>query len=170
MRLPNDNRSVAFTLAIALMLAMIELPAGAPAYLTYWEPDFALLVCYYWATNPTSRIALVVPWVFGFLFDVLNAEPMGLNGLIYVIVAYVGLNIPSRSNRPIVGYQLLGLLAVVIISKVLRLIVMQFGEFPVAVSLLGVLYSTIVTLVVWFIVVLVMDRWVAEDRARVSFS
>ncbi len=170
MKLLKNNVGVAVTLAIALLLTMLELPPFLPEVLKHFRADMALLVCYYWATNRPEQISLVVPWSFGFLFDALHAEPLGLNGLILSIVVFVGLNIPNRSNRPIVGYQLLGLFVLVIFAQITRLIAMQFVEFPVEVSILSTVWSIVATLVIWFVVVLVLDRLVANESASVSFS
>ena len=166
----SDEVGVAITLTAALLLAMLELPRFAPEFLRGLNADLALLVCYYWATNPSARISLILPWSFGFFFDVLYAEPLGLNGLIYSIVVFAGLNIPSRSNRPILGYQLLGLLLLVIFAETTRLIAMQYVEFPVETSILSTVMSIVATLFLWFIVVFVLDRLVADDSSNVSFS
>ncbi|MCY4142335.1 MAG: rod shape-determining protein MreD [Gammaproteobacteria bacterium] len=170
MKLLKNNVGVAVTLTVALLVTMLDVPSFLPDVLKYFSADLALLVCYYWATNRPDQISLVVPWSFGFFFDVLHAEPLGLNGLILSIVVFVGLNIPNRSNRPIVGYQLLGLFVLVIFAQITRLIAMQYVEFPVEVSILGSIWSIVATLLIWFIVVLVLDRLVANESANVSFS
>ncbi len=149
---------------------MVDLPHFAPDVLTYFTPNFALLVCYYWATNLPTNFSVLVAWLFGFLFDVLYAEPFGLNGLLLCVVVLVGLNLPRRSNRPIVGYQLLGLFGVVIFSEIVRLIVMQFVEYPVQGLIVLVPWSIVASLAFWFVVAVVLDRWIYVEDKDVSFS
>lgn len=149
---------------------MVDLPHFAPDVLTYFTPNFALLVCYYWATNLPTNFSVLVAWLFGFLFDVLYAEPFGLNGLLLCVVVLVGLNLPRRSNRPIVGYQLLGLFGVVIFAEIVRLIVMQFVEYPVQGLIVLVPWSIVASLAFWFVVAVVLDRWIYVEDKDVSFS
>lgn len=170
MKLPRNNIGFALTLVLALVLTMLDLPHFAPAFLTYFTPNFALLVCYYWATNSPTDFSVVVAWLFGFLLDALHAEPFGLNGFILCVVVLVGLNLPRRSNRPILGYQLLALFVLVIFSEIVRLIVMQFVEYPVRGSIMAIPWSVVASLAFWFIVVVVLDRWIVVDDSNVSFS
>ena len=170
MKLSKNNWSFTLTLGIALLLVMIEIPDFGIDFLPYLAPDFALLVCFYWATNPSARVSLIVPWAFGFLFDAVHAHPLGLNGLIYCIVVFVGLNLPRRSNRPIVGYQLLGLLGLVTFAEIVRLIALQFVEFSVQTSVGAVAWSLVASFLVWFLVVVVLDGVMGDDESSVSFS
>ena len=149
---------------------MVDLPAFAPDFLTYFTPNFALLVCYYWATNLPTNFSVWVAWLLGFLFDALYAEPFGVNGLILCVVVLVGLNLPRRSNRPIVGYQLLGLFGLVIFAEIVRLIVMQFVEYPVQGLIVLMPWSIVASLAFWFLVVVVLDRWTFVEDTDVSFS
>lgn len=170
MKLPRNNVGFALSLALALILSMLELPQFAPNFLTYLTPNFALLICYYWATNLPAHFSVVVAWLFGFLFDALYAEPFGLNGLILSIVILVGFNLPERSNRPILGYQLAGLLVLVIFAEIVRLIIFQFVEFPVQGSIIEIPWSIVASLAFWPIVVVVLDRWTSVDDSSVDFS
>ena len=170
MKLPKNNYSISGLLLVALLISMIELPEFAPHFLTYCTPDWALLVCFCWATNPSLRISIVVPWGFGFLFDALNAEPLGLNGFIYSIVVFVGLNLPTRSNRPIIGYQLSALVVLVLLSEVTRKVALLFVEFPLKFSIVGSLWAVVATLAGWYLVVLVVDRLIEKDESQVSFT
>lgn len=170
MKLPRNNVGFSISLVVALVLTMIDLPHFAPDVLTYFTPNFALLVCYYWATNLPTNFSVLVAWLFGFLFDVLYAEPFGLNGLILCVVVLVGLNLPRRSNRPIVGYQLLGLLGVVIFAEIVRLIVMQFVEYPVQGLIVLMPWSIVASLAFWFVVAVILDRWIYVEDTDVSFS
>lgn len=170
MKLPRNNVGFSISLGVALVLTMVDMPHFAPDVLTYFTPNFALLVCYFWATNLPTNFSVWVVWLFGFLFDALHAEPFGLNGLILCIVVLVGLNLPRRSNRPIVGYQLLGLLCLVIFSEIVRLIVMQFVEYPVRGSILVMPWSIVASLAFWFVVVVVLDRWIFVEESNVSFQ
>lgn len=149
---------------------MVDLPDFAPDFLTYFTPNFALLVCYYWATNLPTNFSVWVAWLLGFLFDALYAEPFGVNGLILCVVVLVGLNLPRRSNRPIVGYQLLGLFGLVIFAEIVRLIVMQFVEYPVQGLIVLMPWSIVASLAFWFLVVVVLDRWTFVEDTDVSFS
>ena len=170
MKLPRNNVGFALSLVVALILTMVELPHFAPEVLTYFTPNFALLVCYYWATNLPNNFSVFVAWMFGFLLDAFHAEPFGSNGLILCVVVLVGLNLPRRSNRPIVGYQLLGLLGLVIFAEIVRLIVMQFVEYSVQGSIILMPWSIIASLGFWFVVVVVLDRWIFVEDSDVSFS
>ena len=170
MKLPRNNVGFALSLVVALVVSMVDLPHFAPVVLTYFTPNFALLVCYYWATNSPTDFSVVVAWLFGFLFDALYTKPFGLNGLILCVVVLVGLNLPRRSNRPIVGYQLLGLFALVIFAEIVRLIVMQFVEYPVQGSIVVMPWSILASLAFWFVVVVVLDRWIFVEESNVSFQ
>lgn len=157
------------TLAIALVLSSIEFPEFLGDFVRSVRPDLALLICYYWATNPTSRIPLVIPWAIGFFFDALRAEPLGLNGLIYCMVVYIGMNVPTRSNKTIEVLRISILVITVLLCEFARYGVSQFTDFPVDKAIETVLLTTIGTCAVWFLVVLLLNQILHTERTNVSF-
>ncbi|MFU8817920.1 MAG: rod shape-determining protein MreD [Pseudomonadales bacterium] len=81
---------ILLTLAAAMVLAVVHLPETWPQWLGWLRPAWVALVIFYWVTELPHRIGLISAWALGILVDVLQAEPLGLNGVILATVTYVG--------------------------------------------------------------------------------
>lgn len=77
---------IPLTVAVALMLAMVPLPAMADPF----RPDWVAMVAIYWAMATPRRFGLLAGWIAGLLLDVALGNLLGQNGLGLVLaVAFV---------------------------------------------------------------------------------
>lgn len=80
---------ILLTLAGAMVLAVAHLPESWPQWLGWLRPAWVALVIFYWVMELPHRVGLIAAWVLGALVDVLQAEPLGLNGVILAGITYV---------------------------------------------------------------------------------
>lgn len=80
---------ILLTVAAALVLAIVHVPESWPGWLGWLRPAWVAMVIFYWVMELPHRIGLIMAWLIGALVDVLQAEPLGLNGLILAGITYV---------------------------------------------------------------------------------
>ncbi|MEM1230092.1 MAG: rod shape-determining protein MreD [Pseudomonadota bacterium] len=80
---------IALTLIGALLLAVVHLPESWPQWLGWLRPAWVPLVLFYWVLAVPHRIGLISAWLVGLVLDVLQAEPLGLNGLLLASITFV---------------------------------------------------------------------------------
>lgn len=73
------------TLLLALMLAVMPLPAEVKLF----RPDWPLLVLCYWVLALPHRVSIGTAFVMGFLVDVMVGTVLGVNALGYSVVTFV---------------------------------------------------------------------------------
>ena len=79
-------------IVIALMLAIVPLPAGVDAL----RPDWVTLAVIYWTLMAPQRFGLVLAWLSGLLLDTLSGALLGQHGLALAVVAYISLSFHLR--------------------------------------------------------------------------
>jgi rod shape-determining protein MreD len=67
-----------------------------PDWLVLMRPEWIPLVLIYWIMALPYRVGLGVAWIAGFLVDVLEGSLLGLNGLCYVLVAWLCISLYQR--------------------------------------------------------------------------
>ena len=85
----NGGWVVWLTLALALLLSVIHLPAWWPAWLGWLRPNWLGLVVAFWVLAVPHRFGLLAAWTAGLLQDVLINDPLGLNAVVLAVLAWV---------------------------------------------------------------------------------
>ena len=107
------------TLLLAMVLAVITLPASLPMELGYLRPDWVLLVLIYWVIALPHRIGIGTAWCLGLLMDVLLGSLFGQHALSFVLVAYVSVSLYQRLRMFAVWQQSLVVFAMIGVHEVL---------------------------------------------------
>ena len=81
---------ILLTLAAAMLLAVVHLPETWPEWLGWMRPVWVALVLFYWVMELPHRIGLIAAWIVGLFVDVLQADPLGLNGALLAAITYFG--------------------------------------------------------------------------------
>lgn len=77
------------TLIGALLLAIVHLPESWPQWLGWLRPAWVPMVLFYWVLAVPHRVGLISAWLVGVALDVLQAEPLGLNGVLLAGITFV---------------------------------------------------------------------------------
>lgn len=77
--------SIALSVAIALVLQIMPMPALADLY----RPDWALLVLSYWALALPNRVNVGVAFITGLILDILMGTSMGIHSFAMCLCIYV---------------------------------------------------------------------------------
>lgn len=80
------------TFFIGYLLAIVPMPPWAMSY----RPEWVSLVLIYWVMALPYRIGIGTAWFAGLLMDILEGSILGLNGLVFAILAYVTLSLHQR--------------------------------------------------------------------------
>lgn len=169
MKLPRNNIGFIITVALSVFFSAFYSFTFLPEFVSYFSPNIALLVCFYWASNTNTPISLLVPFGTGFFLDTLLGYPFGLNSLILCLITYLGMKIPKRENKAILKFQLAGLGMASIFAELVRYLSLMFIEGTTLPSPLVLVYSVIGTLITWVLVVFLLDRWLVPEETEVSF-
>jgi rod shape-determining protein MreD len=136
---------ILLTLLVAMVLAIVHVPETWPEWLGWLRPAWVALVIFYWVMELPNRMGLVAAWVLGALVDVLQAEPLGLNGVILASITYVAWRFYERLRMYSVVQQSAVVFLLVAGAEAFRIVVMDlvagrgfsWGIFgPAAVSML----------------------------------
>jgi rod shape-determining protein MreD len=147
---------ILLTVAAAMVLAIVHLPETWPSWIGWLRPAWVAMVIFYWVMELPHRIGLIVAWVIGALVDVLQAEPIGLNGVILAGITYVAWRFYERLRMYSVAQQcgvvfLLVLGAECLRSLVLYLVVDRTLSW-------GVFGPALMSLWVWPFMALLLTR------------
>jgi rod shape-determining protein MreD len=116
---------ILLTLLAAMVLAVVHLPEGSPHWLGWLRPAWVALVIFYWVMELPHRMGLIAAWVLGALVDVLQAEPLGLNGVILAGITYVTWRFYERLRMYSVAQQSAVVFLLVAGAEALRAVVMD---------------------------------------------
>ncbi len=119
---------ILLTLVVAMVLSVAHWPADWPDWLHWLRPAWILLLVFFWTMMKPSRLGLFSVWLFGFGVDVLHSDPLGLNGAVFALAAFLA----SHSHRRLLIYtivqQSVVVLGVVLICEAVRQIVRTVAE------------------------------------------
>ncbi len=119
---------ILLTVMAAMALAVAHLPETWPQWLGWLRPAWVALVVFYWVMELPHRIGLIAAWVLGGLVDVLQAEPLGLNGLILAAITYVAWRFYERLRMYTLVQQGGVAFLLVLGAEVLRALVLEVAE------------------------------------------
>ena len=133
---------------LAMTVSVMQLPSFLPDWLVYLDPDWVVMVLFFWVIQMPERVGLIVAWFIGFPMDVMLGEPIGLNGACYVGVTFFGWSLYERIrmfSSIQQGAVLFGLLFVVGLVKITVVHFIQGLEWS-----LIFLGSATITVLLWF--------------------
>ena len=116
---------ILLTVAGAMVLAVAHLPETWPQWLGWLRPAWVAVVVFYWVMELPHRLGLIAAWILGALVDVLQAEPLGLNGLILAAITYVGWRFYERLRMYSVAQQCGVVFLLVLGAELLRAVVLE---------------------------------------------
>ncbi|MEX2132265.1 MAG: rod shape-determining protein MreD [Pseudohongiellaceae bacterium] len=83
---------ILLTFFIAYLLAIVPMPNWAMNF----RPEWVSLVLIYWVMALPYRIGIGVAWVAGLFMDILEGSILGLNAMVFAILAYIILSLHKR--------------------------------------------------------------------------
>ncbi|MFK7912962.1 MAG: rod shape-determining protein MreD [Pseudomonadales bacterium] len=78
------------TIVVAMLLAIVHLPESWPQWLGWLRPAWVPMVLFYWVLAVPHRVGLISAWIIGLFLDVLQGEPLGLNGVLLASITFIG--------------------------------------------------------------------------------
>ena len=81
----HGKGSIYLTILLALLLAIVPLPAIIDPY----RPDWLTLVIVYWVIALPHRVNVGTAWIAGLSLDILLGSTLGVRALALAIMAYV---------------------------------------------------------------------------------
>lgn len=154
---------ILLTVAAAMVLAVVHLPETWPAWLGWLRPVWVALVLFYWVMELPHRIGLIVAWTVGLFVDVLQADPLGLNGALLAGITYFGWRFYERLRMYAVPQQAGVIFLLLIGTEAIRMLVLEIMEGRGMTWL--VLVPPFMSLLVWPFLALGLD--VLRRRFRV---
>lgn len=92
----NGGWAIVLTLIVALIFAVMHLPEWWPQWLGWLRPNWVAMTVFFWVLAVPHRFGLVAAWLLGLLVDVLQAEPLGLNGAVLAVLTYITWSLYER--------------------------------------------------------------------------
>ncbi len=111
---------IGLTLLLAATLSVARLPGNLPDWVGWLRPDWVVLVMFFWLIERPHRVGMLVSWVFGLLLDVLHADPLGVNGFCFAVMALIGWTWYERLRMNAVVQQALVLFVIALAIGVVR--------------------------------------------------
>jgi rod shape-determining protein MreD len=147
---------ILLTVAAAMVLAVAHVPESWPQWLGWLRPAWVAMVVFYWVMELPHRIGLIAAWVLGALVDVLQAEPLGLNGVILAAITYVAWRFYERLRMYSVAQQCGVVFMLVLGAELMRMLVL--GVVEDRAWSWGVTGPPLVSLLLWPFVALLLSR------------
>ena len=161
MMVPRDRITpVLVTLALAMLLTVIPVPA----MLTPLRPYWVALVVIFWCLETQDFISLGHAFIIGLILDLLTGSLLGMHALRLVVLVYLVIRFRARLRFFPPWQQALSVLALLINDHIILLwiISLKGDALPPATFWLAPLVSTLL----WPWVFLLMDRYRSLARHR----
>jgi rod shape-determining protein MreD len=151
----------AFSLALALVLAVLPLPDSVAPL----RPDWVAVVLLYWSLMAPQRFSLLTAFWMGIAVDTLSGALLGQNALALLIVVYLADRFHLRLRVfPVSQLAFTVLLLLCLFEFILFWIDGMAGRtVPLVERWLPPLTGT----VVWLVMVMFFDRGERESRSRI---
>lgn len=85
----NGGWLIFLTIVCAMVAAIVHLPESWPQWLGWLRPAWVPMVLFYWVLAVPHRLGLITAWMLGAFLDVLQGEPLGLNGVLLATITFV---------------------------------------------------------------------------------
>ena len=79
----NNFIVITLSLLLSIVLTITTFPLG------YFAPDWIHLFLIYWILATPGSIGLFTVWMIGLLVDVVLGSTLGVNALVYSLIAYL---------------------------------------------------------------------------------
>jgi len=160
----NGGWLILVTILVALVLAVLHLPETWPQWLGWLRPAWMAMVIFYWVMALPHRLGLISAWIVGLLLDVLQGDPLGLNGFLLAGITYVAWRFYERLRMYSIAQQAGVVFVLVLIAETTRLLVQDL-TFDRGLSW-GVLLPALMSMVIWPFLLLLMDRMRTSVRVE----
>ena len=150
------------SLVAAMVLAAARV-GGAPEWLAWLRPDWAVAVMFFWGVAAPSRVGPMSAWVVGLFFDVLVAGPLGLTGICLAFATYIARRFEERLSLYTLWQQLAVVFGIALVIQLVKRTVLFLLDTEW--SVWAVLGPTLTTALVYPLVALVLS--VAARRVHV---
>ena len=155
---------IAVCLLVAVVLSALHLPESWPQTLGWLRPAWVVLALFFWVMATPHRVGLISAWLLGALVDVVQADPLGLNGALFATVTYVVWKFYERLRMYSVFQQAAVLFFLVVVTEAVRLVV-QNVMFDRSMSF-GFLLTAVASAICWPLVYLLLLK--ARTYVRVD--
>lgn len=155
---------ILLSLAVALVLAIVHLPETWPQWLGWLRPSWVAVVVFFWVMELPHRLGLISAWMVGVAADVLQADPLGLNGILLAGITYIAWRFYERLRMYSVIQQCGVVFLLVLASELLRALV-QDAAWERGVSW-GILLPAATSMLVWPVVYLILQRFRVQFRVE----
>lgn len=110
-----------WVVALSVIAALLLSSMSWPGFFMWWAPEWMLMVILYWVLALPDRLGVVFAFLMGLLMDVLIGYPLGIQGALFAILAYIGLSWHKRIRN----YQPLQQAGLVFLILLLYLVLKQ---------------------------------------------
>jgi len=119
---------IMLSIGVAMLLAVVHLPAGAAGWLGWLRPSWLVLVVFYWVMALPHRFGMISAWLTGLLVDVLYADPLGVNGFCLAALTYVTWSFYERFRMYSVAQQGVVVFVMVLATEFVRMWAQWLGR------------------------------------------
>ncbi|MCW8873557.1 MAG: rod shape-determining protein MreD [Xanthomonadales bacterium] len=161
MNLRRDRLSmVLVTLAVAMLLTLIPLPAFVDPLRPYW----VALVLIYWCLETQGLISLGLAFVVGLALDLLTGSLFGQHALSLVVLVYLVTRFRARIRFFPPWQQALSVLALLVNDRIILLWIMSLRGEPL--PAIDFWAAPVVGTAIWPWLFLILDRYRGVMRQR----
>ena len=158
----NGGWLILLSLGLAMVLAVLHTPESWTQWLGWLRPAWLSLVVFFWVMELPHRLGLISAWVIGLGADVLQADPLGLNGILLAGITYIAWRFYERLRMYSVIQQCGVVFLLVLGSELMRALV-QDVAWGRGWSW-GVLAPALMSMLIWPLVYLVLQRYRLQFR------
>jgi rod shape-determining protein MreD len=155
---------ILLTLLVAMVLAVLHLPETWPEWLGWLRPAWVAMVIFYWVMALPHRLGLISAWLVGLLLDVLQADPLGLNGVLLAGITYIAWRFYERLRMYSIVQQCGIVFLVVLAGESVRVLVQDL-IYTRGWSW-GVLLTGLMSMLVWPFLFLLLERLRIQARVE----
>jgi rod shape-determining protein MreD len=155
---------ILLTLTVAMVLSIVHLPETWAPWLGWLRPAWVALVIFYWVMELPHRIGLIAAWVIGLFVDVLQADPLGLNGALLATITYVAWRFYERLRMYSVLQQGGVIFLLVLVGELVRQVVQ--GMISEREPSWAVLLPAVTSLLVWPLLAVLLTRLRLQFRVE----
>ncbi len=83
------RRNPALALPLSFLLALVLVALPLPQFLSYWRPEFVIMVLVFWILNAPNLVGVWTGFFIGLLLDVLFKTPFGVHAMMLATVAWL---------------------------------------------------------------------------------
>lgn len=160
----NGGWLILVTVLAALVLAVLHLPETWPQWLGWLRPDWVAMVIFFWVLSLPHRLGLVTAWLIGFLLDVLQADPLGLNGLLLAAITYIAWRFYERLRMYSIAQQC-GVVFILVLGAACARLLVQDIIYSSGWSWV-VLLPAFTSMLMWPFLFVLLDRLRAQARVE----